>query len=110
MIMKTALIELKTIVNPWKPPFKKTIENVDVEVKAGQDFDSMEKVPGPIFKLIRCDSDSCIVQYSEKFTLKGHEHPGNKQVKVGKEPVSFTYLWGNDGITKKLSIKKIFGE
>ena len=106
--MKKALMDLRTIVTPWKPSFKKTMENEDIEVREGQSFDSMKKVQGPIFKLVKCDSDHCIVQYSEKFTLKGHEHPGNRQVEVGKEPVSFTYLWGNDGITKKLALKRIF--
>lgn len=105
--MKKALISLKTIVNPWKPPFHKKIETDELEVTEGQGFDSMKKVEGNIFKVVKINGDSCTVKFSDKFTLKGHEHPSNRQVDVGKEDVSFTYLWGEDGITKKLSVKRI---
>jgi hypothetical protein len=106
-IMKQALISLKTIVNPWKPPFNKKIEEEEIVAGEGQSFDSMAKVAGKIFKIIKCDSERCLVEFSDKFTLKGHEHPSNRQIWVGKEPVSFTYLWGEDGITKKLYVKRI---
>lgn len=108
--MKKAVITLTTIVNPWKPPFKKEMETVEMEVAEGKGFGSMEKVKGHLFTLLRCDSDKCVFRFSEKFTLKGHEHPGNREVEVGREPVSFTYLWGENGITKKLSVKHIIGE
>ena len=106
--MKKALFFLQTVVNPWKPPFQKKIDSEELEVLEGQGFDSMEKVDGKIFTLLKCDSNKCLVRYSEQFTLKGYEHRRNKEVWVGKEPISFTYLWGEDGITKKLSLKQIF--
>jgi len=105
--MKKAVFDLTTIVNPWKPPFGKKIEADEIEVAEGQGFDSMERVHGNVFKLVKCDGDSCLVHFSEKFTLKGHEHPRNRKVEVGKKPVSFTYLWGNDGVTKKLALKRV---
>ena len=105
--MKKALISLKTIVNPWRPPFHKKIDEEELEVGEGQSFDSIEKVEGKIFKIVKCDSDKCLVEFSGKFTLKGHEHPSNRQIWVSNEPVSFTYLWGEDGITKKLAVKRI---
>lgn len=105
--MKKAIIGVQTVVNPWKPPFLKNVEEKELEVMEGDSFDSMEKVRGNIFKLIKCDGNNCIIQYSNQFTLKGYEHPGNKQVTIGPEPVSFTYLWGSDGITKRVSVKKI---
>ena len=107
-VMKKALIELQTVVNPWKPPFRKKIESDVIEVVEGQEFDSMKKLDGGLFKLLKCDSNRCLVRYSEQFTLKGYEHRRDKEVWVGAEPVSFTYLWGEDGITKKLSVKQIF--
>ena len=106
--MKKALVELKTVINPWKPPFKKSIEVEELELREGQGFDSMAKIRGNIFKIVKCDSDKCLVEFSEKFTLKGHEHPSNRQTWVSSEPVSFTYLWGENGVTKKLSVKRIF--
>ncbi len=105
--MKKALFSLQTVINPWKPPFHKKIETEEVEVHEGQEFDSIEKEPQKIFKLIKCNAEHCTVEYSGKFTLKGHEHPGNRQVEVGKEAISFTYLWGEEGITKKLTLKEI---
>ena len=105
--MKKAMFSLQTIVNPWKPPFRKKIEADEVEVAVGQEFDSIEKEKGKTFKLVKCTGDTCTVEYSQKFTLKGHEHPGDRKVEIGKEPVSFTYLWGEDGITKKLALKQI---
>jgi hypothetical protein len=76
-------------------------------VPEGQHFDSMEK-EGPIFRLIKCDGNKALVEFSEKFTLKGHLHPRNRQVWIESlEPTSFTYLWGNDGITKSLKVKEI---
>jgi hypothetical protein len=106
--MKKALFSLQTIVNPWKPPFNKKIESEEVEVMEGQGFDSMEKVEGNVFTLVKCNSDKCLVRYSEQFTLKAYQHRRDKEVWVGKEPVSFTYFWGEDRITKKLSLKQIF--
>ena len=106
--MKKVLFSLQTVVNPWKPPFHKKIESEELAVFEGQEFDSMKRVKGKIFKLLKCDSTKCLVHYSQQFTLKGHEHPSNREIWVGKEPVSFTYLWGEDGITKKLSLKQIF--
>jgi hypothetical protein len=108
--MKKALFELHTVISPWKPPFRKIANAKELEVTEGQGFDSMEKVQGSVFTLLKCDSDKCLVRFSEKFTLKGHEHPGNREIWVGREPISFTYLWGNNGITKSLSVKRILVE
>jgi hypothetical protein len=105
--MKKALFLLQTIINPWSPPFKKRVEAKEVWIEEGGSFDSMEKVDGNIFRLLKCDSDKCLVRFSEKFTLKGHEHPRSREVWIGKKPVDFTYLWGNEGTTKRLSVKSI---
>jgi len=105
--MAKALFEVRNTVQNWGPPFGKEATTTEASVSEGESFDSMEK-EGPVFRLIKLDGGQALVEFSEKFTLKGHLHPRNRQVIVGKEePVSFTYLWGNNGITKSLRLKEI---
>ncbi len=108
--MGKVIFEIKSIVQHWGPPFGKEVSSKDVEVSEGNSFDNHPKA-GSIFKLITCKNDKALVEFSEKFTLKGHEHPRNRRVWIDKsEPVSFTYLWGNNGMTKSLTLKQIGGE
>ena len=108
--MGKAIFEVKSIVQHWGPPFGKEVSSKDVAVSEGNSFDNHPKA-GSIFKLIKCKDDKALVEFSEKFTLKGHEHPRNRRVWIDKEaPVSFTYLWGNNGMTKSLTLKQIGGE
>jgi len=105
--MGKAVFLVKNIVHKWRPPFGKDITSQELEVAEGQHFDNMAK-EGPVFKLLKCDGNKALVEFSEKFTLKGHLHPRNRQVWVGKqEPTDFTYLWGEDGITKSLKLREI---
>ncbi|MFA4855854.1 MAG: hypothetical protein WC634_04705 [archaeon] len=104
--MAKAVFFVKSIVNKWRPPFGKDITEADIVVAEGECFDATEK-EGAIFKLLKCNGNKALVQFSEKFTLKGHEHPRNRQVWIGmQEATDFTYLWGNDGITKSLLLKE----
>jgi hypothetical protein len=110
MGMEKAIFEVKSTVQHWGPPFGKEVSSEEVEVSEGKSFDNHPKA-GSIFKLVKCDGNKALVEFNEKFTLKGHEHPRNRQVWIDRlEPVSFTYLWGNDGMTKSLKLKGIVGE
>lgn len=105
--MKKAIFAVKSTLHRWRPPFGKDISDCVMEVSEGKHFDSMKK-EGPIFKLIKCDGNKALVEFSEKFTLKGHLHPRDRQVWIEKtEATDFTYLWGEDGITKSLKLKEI---
>jgi len=105
--MGKAIFEVKSITQHWGPPFGKESSSYEAVVSKGEKFDNMPK-EGPIFKLLECNGNKALVEFSEKFTLKGHLHPRNRQIWVDKkEPVSFTYLWGNDGMTKSLLLKEI---
>lgn len=106
MEMEKAIFEVKSIVQHWGPPFGKEVSSQDVEVAEGNSFDPHPKA-GNVFKLVKLDGGRALVEFNEKFTLKGHEHPRNRQVWIDEEPVSFTYLWGNDGMTKSLRLKSI---
>ncbi len=108
--MPKAVFVLKSVIHRWEPPFSSTVSNSEVTVGEGQHFDSLEDKEGHVFRLLRCDGNKALVEFNPLFTLKGHEHPGNRQVWVGRlEPVDFTYLWGNDGVTKSLQLKEIVG-
>ena len=77
--MKQASFLVKSIVHRWRPPFGKDITEMNMTVSEGTSFDSMPK-EGSIFKLVKCDGDKALVEFSGKFTLKGHLHPRNRQV------------------------------
>jgi len=105
--MKQAVFLVKNITQHWGPPFGKEMSDAELTVSEGSHFDEFPK-EGPIFKLLKCDGDKALVEFSEKFTLKGHEHPRNRQVWIDKQvQVSFTYLWGENGVTKKLELREI---
>jgi len=108
--MKQATFVVKSIVSKWRPPFGKDITEMEMTVSEGKSFDTMPK-EGSIFKLVKCDGNKALVEFSDKFTLKGHLHPRNRQIWIDKEePVSFTYLWGEDGITKSLKLREIIDQ
>jgi len=105
--MPKAVFVLTDTIYKWKPPFGKDVSTKEVEAEEGQLFDELQK-EGSVFRLLKCDGSRALVEFSEKFTLKGHEHPRNRQIWVGMlEATDFTYLWGNDGITKSLKLKEI---
>ena len=101
-------MEVKTIISDWAPPFAKKITTNDFAVELNKGFDTAEKVKGEIFHLVEFGGNKVLVQFCPEFTLKGHEHPGDRRVWVDmKTPVSFTYLWGEKGITKKIILKAV---
>ena len=105
--MPKAVFFVKQTMNKWRPPFGKVVTNNEASVEEGQQFDEMEKPKGYTFKLVRCDTDRALVEFNRLFDLKGHEHPANRRVWVGKiDEINFTYLWGEDGITKSLLLKE----
>ena len=99
---------MKSTVHKWEPPFNTTVENQEIRISEGENFDRMHRPKEHVFKLIKCDGNKALVEFNHLFTLKGHLHPSNRQIWVGQlEDVNFTYLWGNDGITKSLRLKEI---
>ena len=105
--MASAIFLVKSITQHWRPPFGKEMTELEMDVDEGKKFDDFPK-EGPIFKLVKCDGDKALVEFNEKFTLKGHLHPRNRQIWIEKdEAVDFTYLWGENGITKSLKLKEI---
>ncbi len=101
-----ALFEVLNIVSDWMPPFGKKSETREFGVNESQSFDSLRTLDGDVFRLIKLQGNRALIQYHHHFTLKNYEHPQNKQIWIDLgDEVSFTFLWGEKGITKKLKFK-----
>ena len=104
--------EVRSIKSQWKPPFQKEIVDDVFDVLEGEEFDRIKGNGNDeaVFKLIKIGNDSATVEYSKLFTLKAG-NPGNNTVTLLKDnPAEMTYLWGEDGITKKIILKGFVGE
>ena len=103
---------IRSIQQQWKPPFKKDIKEDEFVVKEGEAFDQIigNGNNTPVYKALRLNGDSAVVEYSKLFTLKTG-NPGNYQLTLRKdESVAMTYLWGEDGVTKTITYKGIAAE
>lgn len=99
--------EVRSIKQKWKPPFTKDITDEVFDVEEGQTFDRIQGNGNdqPVYALVKGMGDRAVIQYSKLFTLKTG-NPGNYQFTISKDdPVSMTYLWGEDGVTKKITLK-----
>ena len=102
-----ARFEIRSIKSQWKPPFNKDITDEVFEVGEGEKFDRIigNGNDESVFKLVSAGGNNAKVQYSKLFTLKTH-NPGNYELNLVKDvPMEMTYLWGEDGITKKITFK-----
>jgi len=105
-----AVFEVKTIEADWAPPFRKNITNETFSVTENEAFD---RIVGngndeSVFTLLKIGGDSATITYSTLFTLKGRNQPQDKSIKMHKNSEeSFSYLWGEKGITKKIIYKGI---
>jgi hypothetical protein len=103
------MFEVRSIKSSWKPPFKKEIKDEVFEVNEGETFD---RIVGngndkAVFGLVKMAGDRAIVEYSRLFTLKTG-NPGDYNIVLEKDkPQEMTYLWGEDGVTKKITYKGI---
>ena len=101
-----ALFSVKSIETDWRPPFGKKSFEREVAVVNNSDFERAKGIDGSIFKLLEATEHKALVKYHTQFTLKNYHAPRNHEVWLNKgEEISFTYLWGNKGITKKLVFK-----
>ncbi|MDD3083618.1 MAG: hypothetical protein PHP82_01210 [Candidatus ainarchaeum sp.] len=104
-----ARFEIRSIKAQWKPPFKKEITDEVFDVKEEEKFD---KIVGNgnneyVFKLISINQNIAKVEYSKLFTLKTG-NPGNYIINLVKDQtIDMTYLWGEDGVTKKITYRGI---
>ena len=106
-IKMKARFEVRSIKSQWKPPFKKEITDEVFDVEEGEGFDRIigNGNDETVYTLIGAANGSATVRYSKLFTLKTG-NPGNYKISLSKDtPVEMTYLWGEDGVTKKITYK-----
>jgi len=104
-----AKFDVRTIKSSWKPPFKKEITDEAFEVEEGEEFDRVRGNGNDevVYQLLRIAGDKAVVKYSRLFTMKV-PNPGDKQIVLDKDkPMEMTYMWGEDGTTKKITYKGI---
>lgn len=103
-----AKFEIKEICQSWGPPFDKKIKTYDLDVEDGKSFDYFPRLQENLFKLIKTDGNKVLVHYHSQYTLKGYEQPSDHKMWIKlDEPKEFTFLWGEHGTTKKLTLKSI---
>jgi hypothetical protein len=104
-----ARFDIKSIKAQWKPPFKKEVTEEVFDVEENEKFD---KIIGNgnneyVFKLIRFNNDFAEIEYSKLFTLKTG-NPNKYIITINRDQtVDMAYLWGEDGVTKKITYKGI---
>ncbi|GEM_PF-1056631 len=103
-----AVFHVKTIRSDWKPPFKKEITEENYTVDENEPFD---RIVGngnneAVFELEQIGGGRAKVRYSRVFMIKGTPEGQEKDHRVwlGREnPVTFTYLWGEAGVSKVIT-------
>ncbi len=101
--------EVRSIKQKWKPPFTKDITDEIFDVEEGESFDKIQGNGNSdaVFVLMKNAGDKVVLKYSRLFTLKVPQ-PGDKIVTLKTDdPLSMTYMWGEDGITKRITYKGI---
>ena len=102
-----AMIEVRELKQDWSPPFQKKTELKEVEAEEGELFEANGH-GGKVFRLVKIGKDRILVEYDIAYTNKGHVHPTNRQLWIGKgDSESFAQLWGSNGLTKTLTLKNL---
>ncbi len=106
--MNAAKFILKEITQDWNSPFKTKIDETIVSVSEGESFSDDKEKGFKVFKLLKVTPEKALIEFSNQYTLKGHEHPENRQIWIDKKDfASFSSLWSQKGLTKKLMFKEI---
>ncbi len=100
-----AVFEIRDMKQDWQPPFKKSEEIRQVEVSENEEFEA-DGESGFVFRLVRIGDGSAQVQFNRLYTIKGHEHPNDRTVRLQKagDSYSFSALWNANGVTKQLKL------
>ncbi|MBI5884579.1 hypothetical protein HZB89_00605 [archaeon] len=93
------MIEVKTIKEQWQPPFKKETIAENLVVEEGGYF---LQIPGQkdfVFRLIRLNNNSALVEFHNLFMPKNEERPGSRQMLINfGEEKAFTAQWSSNGV------------
>ncbi len=107
-----ALFEVKTIEAEWKPPFKKNVYIEEFTASQNDGFDRITRNGNdePIFRVLELSGSTATIKFSPLFTIKEKKdsHGKDKTMTMtrGEEEI-LSYLWGERGLTKKITYKGI---
>lgn len=113
----TSIFEVETIVTKWVPPFDKQATTQVFNVKKGELFDMESHMKEDTFMLKEENGDSAIVEFDRRFIPKKGIYSTNvdsiapqvMRLRQGKS-VEFSFMWGDFGITKKITYQGMNGE
>ncbi len=103
-----AIFHVKTIKSEWKPPFQKEVKEEEYTVGESEEFD---RIVGngndeAVFQLEQVGGGRAKVRYSRVFMIKGQPDGQERARRIWltrESPVTFTYLWGEHGVSKVIT-------
>lgn len=103
-----AFFELKEVNQSWSNPNEpKRITAKEVTAEEGEQFDTTEK-DEPMFRFLQVKGDKALIEYNRAYTLKGYEQPISRTIWIDtRQTIEFSSLWNSNGLTKKLTLKKL---
>ena len=108
-----AVFEVTSITNSWKPPFRKEKNISEYTAGEGTCFEEVNSnnVSGTVFRLKEIREGRALVEYDSHFMRKDMPNSRDKEVWMEKgKTYEFSFLWGDNGITKKVSLKKVVSD
>lgn len=102
-----AVVEVESLAQDWKPPFAKKRETKSFTVNEGEAIELL-KDGSPLFTIKAIQGDRILLAYNRMYTLKGYEHPTERQLWLGMhEAKKFSSLWDENGITKTVTLREV---
>lgn len=102
-----AVVEVESLMQDWKPPFAKKRETKSFTVAEGETIDLL-KDGTPLFTIKAIQGDRILIGYSRMYTLKGYEHPTERQLWLGvHDSKKFSSLWEDNGVTKTVTLRGV---
>ncbi len=102
-----AVVEVESLMQDWKPPFAKKRDTKSFTVNEGETLE-MLKDGTPLFTIKAIHGDRILLGYSRMYTLKGYEHPTERQLWLGMhDSKKFSSLWEDNGITKTITLREV---
>ncbi len=102
-----AVVEVESLAQDWKPPFAKKRETKSFTVNEGEAIELL-KDGSPLFTIKAIQGDRILLAYNRMYTLKGYEHPTERQLWLGMhEAKKFSSLWDENGITKTVTLRGV---
>jgi hypothetical protein len=105
-----AVFEVISTKSSWSPPFNKVRESGIYEVSERESFEAVEAngVKGSVFTVRRLKDNAALIAYDSHFMRKDDANARTKELwaETGST-YEFSFLWGDNGITKRLTLKKV---